>query len=481
MVTTYNIPKFHIANTMSDVFLAALDGVVNPKKYKQGFTVVRNSHPSSRKIQKNPEAYAFIMEKEKDLATSISSRMKNIAQRDNSDPNIPVRGVGKPAPDITTIHTADGVVTLNSDVIYNGYVARGVGQTQITNTVMQGAEAYRRNALTRKGMGALDFANEVSNMREDGFRMGHFIHAIEDEAAKGIYTLDEIFDRAADRVIKYHFDYTDISDFEKQIVGRVMPFYKWMRNIIPLTVSTFFTNPKAFTIPQAFNESMQAGFIPTQYDAQGQPIPFDAVIPKYIAQNSFVPISVYVDANGNRMARYVALNLPLNQTINNWIAPLVNPFMDPEMSTVESIKASAAGGTQALLGGANPYIKMIMGYAYGSTYGPGGAEFKTDNPAMDFLKQMVPFWSQKATRDRLEKRGVSSTDPVSILKDYMGFLSGADNTEGGQLAELAQENQRITKVKDKTKSEWSQKYYPDDPHADDRIKENLTQRGFDVR
>jgi len=458
MVTTFNIPKFHVANAMSDTFLASLDGVTNPKMYHKGFTVIRNSHEASKKISANPELYTGIMEEAID--TPFPSRAMRVGQRQDNMPNIPVREEGGPAPLISTISTRDNLtVHVDSDMYMNAYVARGVGQTQVTNILYKGVPASRDTAAMDMVMGVFDKVNDWSNMREDGFRMSHFIHAVEDEARKGSLTLDEIFDKAAERVIRYHFDYSDVSDIEKHLVGKYIPFYKWSRNIVPLTLNLFFTNPKAFTIPQAFNENMSQVLMPQQRDQYGNEIPFDAVVPDYIASSGWLPVSSYTDANGNKMARYAALNLPLTQTINQWIAPLVDPFLDDELQTTTQVRNSAIGLVRAGLGAANPYIKIVSGTAYGTTFGPGGAEFRSENVVMDTLKQLIPGTAAATSINRARERGVNPWDMTSILRDRIGFLTGGDNTEGGQMWQLSDDMDRLVNAREGAGNQWEQASY----------------------
>lgn len=52
---------------------------------------------------------------------------------------------------------------------------------------------------------------------------------------------------AFDDIYKYHFDYDDLSAFERGIVKRGFSFYTWQRNAIPLMIKGFAKNPKVFS------------------------------------------------------------------------------------------------------------------------------------------------------------------------------------------------------------------------------------------
>ena len=52
-------------------------------------------------------------------------------------------------------------------------------------------------------------------------------------------------DTAWDSIVKWHFDYADLSVRERKI-KRIVPFYTWARRAIPLTFSEFFRQPAKF-------------------------------------------------------------------------------------------------------------------------------------------------------------------------------------------------------------------------------------------
>lgn len=57
----------------------------------------------------------------------------------------------------------------------------------------------------------------------------------------------ETLDYAADIVKHLQFDYGDLSEFEKTI-KKVMPFYTWIRNNIPLQIERFMDSPRLYTL-----------------------------------------------------------------------------------------------------------------------------------------------------------------------------------------------------------------------------------------
>jgi hypothetical protein len=51
---------------------------------------------------------------------------------------------------------------------------------------------------------------------------------------------------AGDNTIKYLFDYSDLADFEKDVLKRIVPFYTWIRKNMPLQLESLLTNPKPY-------------------------------------------------------------------------------------------------------------------------------------------------------------------------------------------------------------------------------------------
>lgn len=54
--------------------------------------------------------------------------------------------------------------------------------------------------------------------------------------------------QALDEVNKYLFDYGNLTDFEKNVVRRVIPFYTFMRKNIPMHLDTLINNPRRMSI-----------------------------------------------------------------------------------------------------------------------------------------------------------------------------------------------------------------------------------------
>ncbi len=68
-------------------------------------------------------------------------------------------------------------------------------------------------------------------------RMAHFI----DRLVRG-----DTAEKARESVVKYLFDYGELTQFEKEAVRRIVPFYTWTRKNIPLQLEALLTKPGKF-------------------------------------------------------------------------------------------------------------------------------------------------------------------------------------------------------------------------------------------
>jgi hypothetical protein len=147
---------------------------------------------------------------------------------------------------------ASGEVTTHRKLVDEAQQAGVIGQQ------IEGAEFLARDpdrAIKAAMRGEGGWSHTVKNMvnlnaqENSVIKMGYDIgrKMIEDPVRLAQYfqrriegntILDAMFD-----VKKYHFDYEDLSDFEKNVLRRVMPFYSFMRFNIPLQIETVLNKP----------------------------------------------------------------------------------------------------------------------------------------------------------------------------------------------------------------------------------------------
>jgi len=75
-------------------------------------------------------------------------------------------------------------------------------------------------------------------------------------------------DEAFGRIMKFHFDYSDLSDFERRFVKRVVPFYVWTRHNLPLMIEQMGQRPGIFN-----QYNIAKGNLEAMSRDEGKPIP----------------------------------------------------------------------------------------------------------------------------------------------------------------------------------------------------------------
>jgi hypothetical protein len=76
---------------------------------------------------------------------------------------------------------------------------------------------------------------------------GKVEHLLRGALALDVLEKGGTIDDAIEAVAKYHFDYEDLSRFEKGVVKRVIPFYTWTRKNLPLQVEMVVRKPGAYS------------------------------------------------------------------------------------------------------------------------------------------------------------------------------------------------------------------------------------------
>ena len=139
-------------------------------------------------------------------------------------------------------------------------------------------------------------AREFGTVLENNGRLGLFV----DGLIKGKSPKD-----AAAIVNKYHFDYTRATPFEREVMGRAEPFYKWMRANIPLTFETLVTQPGKWATVAKTQAALGRKYPETPFEAR--------VKPEYMKEFNYIktpwksdkgnPIYGYMDLPFTELAR----------------------------------------------------------------------------------------------------------------------------------------------------------------------------------
>jgi hypothetical protein len=81
-------------------------------------------------------------------------------------------------------------------------------------------------------------------------------------------------DEAFENVMKFHFDYDDLSDFERNVIKKVVPFYTWTRKNMPLMMEMAARRPAVFNKYNSLKKEMEYGqerpqIVPQWMERQG--------------------------------------------------------------------------------------------------------------------------------------------------------------------------------------------------------------------
>lgn len=198
--------------------------------------------------------------------------------------------------------------------------------TEFSRTYGKRSDAIRQAPVGKQAMGIHDKMRHAGEWYEDYWRMAHYIHSIKYSKAR---TFKKAAEDAAADVRKYHFDYSDFTQFEKAVLLRAFPFYKWTRKALPLMVSMMFLKPgKVMAYNKAMNTYSNAATGRTQDDDGFMPT-YSDMVPDWIKDQWGYQIGTDDQGKGTflniatpQMDSYKALSNPL-QTVGSLLNPLI--------------------------------------------------------------------------------------------------------------------------------------------------------------
>jgi hypothetical protein len=124
-------------------------------------------------------------------------------------------------------------------------------------------------------------------------------------------------DQALDAVYKFHFNYDDLSQFERQGVKRVFPFYTWTRKNFPLQLQMMVERPGKYAWYNHFEQNLSENF--------GEP---EGIVPQYYSDLWAIPTGA--NQGGGQM--YLTPDLPFTRTMSESLPfedgkPSLNPIL----------------------------------------------------------------------------------------------------------------------------------------------------------
>jgi hypothetical protein len=189
-----------------------------------------------------------------------------------------------------------------------------VGGREVT---FQNLKPWSSSFLPLRGMRKLNVKAETILRGTIGF----------DRLASG-----QTIENAFDDIIKFHFDYDDLSKFEREGIKRLIPFYTWTRRAIPLMMEQYAVNPAPF---HRYMQGMQA-LEAEPGTREGQ------VMPKWLLRQGGVPTDIELFGQGGPgNSLFFAPDLPM-RTFYDIVNPMFKGDMSPTERLSEGLRAAAS-------------------------------------------------------------------------------------------------------------------------------------------
>lgn len=240
-------PAFHTRNTMSGLFNQWRANALSPEAIGSMTNVIRGGQLSDEVAQKvygMSAAEATMKFKEEMIGNNLAFTRNNLTseagggmRRNMLPSDVPHTNQGVPiamppgAPAGWTATTVPQPRPLSEDVggWLKGFGPQGAPLSEAYNPfkiagVTGEADVFRPVAQARK----------LGNSIEDMLRGSHYL---------GRRMAGDTVDQAVESVMKYQLNYADLSQFEKGVMRRVMPWYSYSRRTLPNVLEDLATNP----------------------------------------------------------------------------------------------------------------------------------------------------------------------------------------------------------------------------------------------
>lgn len=221
-VTVYN-PGYYIRNGIGEFMMGLVDGV-GPRAYEKAARVIGHKKPDEV-IEALKSLDPF-----KKYQTPAQAGARAVIRNRNF-----------------TLSEDEAWILFNQSGLKTGFISSEY------NHYFPSAGSMKATPVGQVATKINDVVRSSGEHYEDFFRMAHFISRMERSTLKDPVKAAE---EAAQKVIKYHFDYTDFTPLEKTTLMRVFPFYKWTRKALPLMASMVFTRPGMITLYPKFMQNL---------------------------------------------------------------------------------------------------------------------------------------------------------------------------------------------------------------------------------
>ncbi len=261
------------------------------------------------------------------------------------------------------------------------------------------------------------FVRQTSESREHFVRGAHWLYALENTKAN---SLEELFQKAADRVRKYHPDGLDLTPTEKKVFRRLIPFYSWTRKAIPLVLEGMVMHPaKILAYPKIMSSIQESQGIDSSIS---DPWPDDQLFPDWLSSTVIGPT--------------IPWNSAFAKAISRSDDEIGYGKVDPGLPATQLLEQFGNDPVKGIGNSISPFIKIPAELAF-------GREFQTGAPIKDkteYVDKNVPMLS---TVSRLTNGAIGSglleggdlkgkeTSPKNIPA-LLNYLTGAGIIDTGR-------------------------------------------------
>lgn len=370
-VTIY-APSHHIRNFIGDVYNSWIAGVNNPSVYNSAGRVLYSQKDRYRDLED----------------------INNLVGKDAIS-----RAMTKPGDVIITMKNGQD---LTAEQIYVAAFNTGLLPQAHAIEELFGAPLIKFQPLGGRGHAT---ATGVSENREHYVRLAHFIDYLKKTKEKDLQTA---FKSASKTVRRWHPDGMDLTDFERNVARRILPFYSWTRKTIPLIIEGAVTKPgKVTTYPKGMF-ALQ-GMLGIQSDTWADPFPQDQLFPEWIRNKGIGPL---MGAAGD----YGIIN-PSNPTLD-----IISQFSNPKEGLTSMV---------------NPLYRIPAEVATGNTVLGAPIDANPSKYAINQIPGLSNYyrmtgWSTKDTNDVLNQPGIINFLTALGIQPTKPYIKQAEYEKRGR-------------------------------------------------
>ncbi len=287
-----------------------------------------------------------------------------------------------------------------------GVTGRGLFSSDIETTLRQEMGEGKWLTLSSKNK-AIEIGKRVGEAVEDNARMANFIDGLK----KGMTPED-----AAKRVRRTLFDYSDLTDFEKNVMKRIFPFYTWTRKNVPFQIRQMIQHPGKYKAIDTLRQEVEA--------AVGKSDPNEKYISEWMLAN--YPTKVKVE---DGKARYFLLGgwwagadlWKLGSQPTKLVTDLLHPTLKIglEMLTGE---LDDEGYVTDLFSGQKLHPEMQTDYFFGST-AETTKHYLNNIRVLSTLDEFIrAYYNEKG--EGTKKLSPFVKEPKTIEEAFIAFFTG---------------------------------------------------------